>query len=290
MKKFNGTDYDGLLPLAYNALNSQQLDGKTFNEIQNLFTSTDLYLYTGVYVGTGKTGTDNAVSLTFPFEPIVLFMPQILEQTLYAQALLTSITTENYSNSPWLNSLKIKKSTDGKTFFWYASEASYQYNISGRTYHYLAIGGYDMGGINEWVIIQTETWTVPKTGRYMLELYGGGGAGASVNPRGASCQSYDSISLIKGEKINATIGIGGYAYSGLVSDGGSTTFGSYSVAGATSSIGYGTYGKGAGNKGVTPTSLNTPVYSTGTLGKYYGYGVSGEYGGPRAVYLKYLGA
>jgi hypothetical protein len=33
MKKFNGTDYDGLLPLAYNALNSQQLGGKTYDEI-----------------------------------------------------------------------------------------------------------------------------------------------------------------------------------------------------------------------------------------------------------------
>lgn len=33
MKKFNGTDYDNLLPLAYNALNSQQLVGKTFDEI-----------------------------------------------------------------------------------------------------------------------------------------------------------------------------------------------------------------------------------------------------------------
>ena len=56
MKKFNGTDYDNLLPLAYNALNSQQLDGRTFDEIYNLFTSTDLYLYTGQYTGTGTYG------------------------------------------------------------------------------------------------------------------------------------------------------------------------------------------------------------------------------------------
>ena len=37
MKKFNGTDYDGLLPLAYNALNSDNsalLGGKSFEDIQ----------------------------------------------------------------------------------------------------------------------------------------------------------------------------------------------------------------------------------------------------------------
>lgn len=67
MKKFNGTDYDGLLPLAYNALNSQQLDGKTFDEIQNLFTSVDLKMYSGQYTGTGSYGSDNPVFITFPF-------------------------------------------------------------------------------------------------------------------------------------------------------------------------------------------------------------------------------
>lgn len=33
MKKFNGTDYDGLLPLAYNALNSDLLGGQSLAEV-----------------------------------------------------------------------------------------------------------------------------------------------------------------------------------------------------------------------------------------------------------------
>lgn len=152
-------------------------------------------------------------------------------------------------------------------------------------------------GATEWTITQSGTWTVPRTGRYYIELYGGGGAGASTGyPGGASCQSYDSISLAKGQSFSVIVGAAGYAYSGTVENGGSTTFGSYSVNGATSSTGWGNFGKGAGNKGVTPTSETDYVYSTGTQGKYYGYGLGGGasgyngYAGPGAVYLKYLGA
>lgn len=70
MKKFNGTDYDGLLPLAYNALNSQQLDGKTFDEIQNLFTSNA----SGSYVGNGKYGENNPVVINCGFKPKILML------------------------------------------------------------------------------------------------------------------------------------------------------------------------------------------------------------------------
>lgn len=80
MKKFNGTDYDGLLPLAYNALNSQQLDGKTFNEIQNLFEDLVVnfsYFSYGSYKGTNTYGPRYPNSIQFSFNPKLFFLYSI---------------------------------------------------------------------------------------------------------------------------------------------------------------------------------------------------------------------
>lgn len=77
MKKFNGTDYDGLLPLAYNALNSQQLDGKTFNQIQNLFDSEITkrpLIATGTYIGTGTYGQNSPTIINCGFKPKLIFI------------------------------------------------------------------------------------------------------------------------------------------------------------------------------------------------------------------------
>lgn len=84
MKKFNGTDYDSLLPLAYNALNSQQLDGKTFNEIQNLFS----YIASGSYVGTGTYGQNNPTTINCGFKPKGIFIAQ--EEVLYPKNVYVS--------------------------------------------------------------------------------------------------------------------------------------------------------------------------------------------------------
>lgn len=150
------------------------------------------------------------------------------------------------------------------------------------------------GGQTEWTITQSGTWTVPRTGRYYIELYGGGGGGngTSSNGRtgGSSCQSYDSITLTKDQNLPVSIGVGG-AYEGRT--GTATTFGNYSVnggGGATSSAG----GAGAGNLGKNGSqyysSQVSPNYSDGTFGTQYGFGSKGNnQAGPGAVYLKYLG-
>ena len=294
MKQWNGTSFDNVLPLAYNA---KQLEGQSLAEVKQWVKDNGLLLYTGQYVGTGTYGESNANSVIFPFKPIIFIHPAY--DTLQ-QVLLTDLLTTSYRSRRFyaLNneSAFLKKSNDGKTIYWYGDSSYKSFNEYGRTYYFAAIGGYNMAS-NEYTITRSGTWTVPRTGRYYMELYGGGGAGGSAGyAGGASCQSYDSISLTEGQSFSVTVGAAGYSYSDTVRNGGSTTFGSYSVAGATSSTGWGNFGKGAGNKGVTPTSETDYVYSTGTQGKYYGYGLGGGasgyngYAGPGAVYLKYLGA
>ena len=165
-----------------------------------------------------------------------------------------------------------------------------------------------MGAETEWIITSSGTWTVPRTGRYMIELYGGGG-GAWNNPYndffsyqgGSSCQTYDSVMLTEGNTINVSIGVGG-GYSNYASpepkplNSTGTTFGSYSVAGggrATGSSG----GAAAGNKGTVGVNKTGTNPSSGKFGNLYGYGGfggtaspnNGSNGGPGAVYIKYLG-
>ena len=176
------------------------------------------------------------------------------------------------------------------------------------------------GGQTEWTITQSGTWTVPRTGRYYMELYGGGGGATNYgNLRilegavsgGSSCQSYSSINLTAGDSIAVSIGVGGTSDYGSrptrTSTG--TSFGSYSVAaGGMASVPNTTDepsgGTSAGNLG-TNGSYNTSYssgalnYSNGMLKTLYGYGgwggvgsstSDGTSGGPGAVYLKYLGA
>lgn len=171
------------------------------------------------------------------------------------------------------------------------------------------------------LITSSTTFTVPYTGNYYLELYGGGGGCGGLKScslqGGSSCQSYDSIALTAGNKIKVVIGTGGtstgptsYEYESVGSAGTATTFGSYTVNGG----GYTRYylngnqytvspRAAAGNKGTVGWGTGSNYKyeknnNNGLYGNLYGYGgfsctMTNVYqyanGGPRAVYLKYLG-
>ena len=302
MKQWNGTSFDNVLPLAYNA---KQLDGQSLAEVKQWVQDNGLLLYTGQYTGTGTYGQNNPTSITFPFEPILLIGPNT-HNTLRRNTVIicNEIDTTYNGNYYWFEDSQVamKKSDDKKTISWFSAHPDSQCNTAGVTYYFVAIGGYDMGGQTEWTITSSGTWTVPKNGRYMLELYGKGGngarnsyRGASVASGGASCQVYDEISLSSGDIIN------------IVIDSGRTSFGNYTVDAATSAhwdnvTSTMTSGVGTGNKGANGTysyasGSDWPnVYGTGTFSQKYGYGGGAEYasygtdGGPGAVYLKYLGA
>ena len=292
MKQWNGTSFDNVLPLAYNA---KQLEGQSLAEVKQWVQDNGLLLYTGQYVGTGTYGKSNAKSVTFPFEPIIFIHP--LNNTAYnlQQVLLTNLLTTSYDAYQFyaLNNegVFLKKSNDGKTIYWYGNSTKTNLNYSGATYYFAAIGGYDMGGKipvgATFTITSSESWKVPATGRYMLELYGMGGNGFGTQGFGAtggsSCQHYDSIALTKGSIQQVVIGD---------SSNSATKFGSYSVnngGNASSNAG----GLGSGNYGTNGTrGSDLPVnLSNGALSERYGYGGNWSFGSaaPGAVYIKYLG-
>ena len=316
MKQWNGTSFDNVLPLAYNAKNAEALAGSSLGDIQQWVQDNGLLLYTGNYVGTGKYGSSNATILTFPFEPTILFFPSGGTSGRYsiynpAYAVLTGYLSTRYLANTFFRptsntDISIKKSSDGKTISFYGENESAQKNESGVRYYFAAIAS----PVTEWTITTSGNWIVPRTGKYYLELYGGGGVPSNFAARqysgGSSCQSYDSVSLAAGDSIAVSIGVGGtYASNGSkVTAGTGTTFGSYSVAAggnSTSSAG----GKAAGNKGAVGNRSSSQYSSVATFtsgvlytsyGLFYGSGTSADTNtvstsaNDGAVYLKYLGS
>lgn len=98
---------------------------------------------TGSYTGTGTYGASSPNSLTFEFEPRVVFVNSV-KDTFFAifQAgveCATSIRTES-SRIIQPKAGNLTTSFSGKTLKWYFSDALYQGNGSGYEYKYIAIG------------------------------------------------------------------------------------------------------------------------------------------------------
>ena len=147
MKQWNGTSFDNVLPLAYNA---KQLGGQSLAEVKQWVQDNGLLLYTGQYTGTGTYGSKNPTSITFPFEPILFFIPSAGGDNV--NTIRCNYLTESYQECTLAGSGRdvatghMKKSVDGKTISWYANSAVSQQNKTGNIYYFAAIGGYDMGG------------------------------------------------------------------------------------------------------------------------------------------------
>ena len=156
MKQWNGTSFDNVLPLAYNA---KQLEGQSLAEVKQWVQDNNLLLYTGQYIGTGTYGENAAMTLTFPFEPLIIALPfnykNMVDSNGAQSFVQVNAMPTDYNWEKWLMFTTMptdkpcyaKKSADGKTINWYSNEsASDQANVGGTTYYFAAIGGYDMGG------------------------------------------------------------------------------------------------------------------------------------------------
>jgi len=147
MKQWNGSSFDNVLPLAYNA---KQLEGQSLAEVKQWVQDNGLLLYTGFYTGTGTYGANKPTVLQFPFEPIIWFTP------IYSLSLQPYWQLCNMFSTNWIemrpnygisSSCNVSMSSDRKSIFIYSSSnAERQLNDSGSIYYFAAIGGYDMGG------------------------------------------------------------------------------------------------------------------------------------------------
>ena len=316
MKHFNGVDYDTLLPA------SVQLE-----KIK--------------YTGTGLFGESSPTSVMFSSAPQLVLLPNYgipnKDGTLWRVHTNQSFTPAELFSTSYIQIasytsgadgvLYAKKSDDGKTFSWYADKgAKQQSNTRGKEYYCYGISGLMSAigaGSTTWLFTENQTFIVPFTGRYYLELHGGGGganSGYDVNRNyfsaggGGSGQKYDAMSLTAGESVNIVIGSAGQQ-SGTGTPavaGGLTSFGAYSVngggeakfSGSSINVAYLVAGAGSGNIGTSGSKILNSEDSVasggvggGIVGSFYGCGgaeaastISGrKYPTAGAVYLKYLG-
>lgn len=112
---------------------------------------------TGSYMGTGTVGSNNPNILTFDFVPkyVRIVCVRIPQNLGYVASAMPSDNSNYYTNEFLMGSISIdantiygpsqrmliKKSADGKTLTWSSSQtAAEQYNVSGYTYYWIAIG------------------------------------------------------------------------------------------------------------------------------------------------------
>lgn len=115
---------------------------------------------TGSYVGTGTYGSSNPNSLTFDFEPKIVFLYMGYNELLGSNTMsfftsvqsyysnnmifpeaLTTTYKENMGFALMNGTSYGKKSSDGKKIFWYHTHSAIeQHNKSGEVYRYIAIG------------------------------------------------------------------------------------------------------------------------------------------------------
>ncbi len=88
---------------------------------------------TGSYVGTGTYGKNNPNSITFDFEPkLVILQEDATVIMIRGTSKATYYTTTSYS---------LTLTWSGNVLSWYSTEsAGRQFNTSGETYHWVAIG------------------------------------------------------------------------------------------------------------------------------------------------------
>lgn len=330
MKKFNGTDYDNLLPLAYNALDSNLLNGKSYQEIVEIVGTggENCRIAYGSYVGNGLSGAKNPNKIDCGFCPLLVMVSSSSSNHYWA--------VRGFDNFYYNNNRENEMTWGDTGVSWYYPQDDPYYPPSGNqmnaintTYYYLVLGYSTVGeqgnifpDRKEWTVTRNMTWTVPYTGNYFVELYGGGGSGniksywvndvnyVAFAEGGSSCQRYESLHLTKNSKMVITIGIGASKVrsSEAATNATGTSFRTYSVAGGgngqvsvenntTNNQAIG--GTGAGNKGTTRKANSKGTvgstysinYSNGIYAKQFGYSNDPNSRQARngAVYIKYLG-
>ena len=112
----------------------------------------------GSYVGAGVAGVDSPNVLQFPFVPKTVeilayfsssaVIPTLADKNGRVALMICDRLGEEYSDGTGLfngspsdaNMMRGKRSADGKIVYWYTNDAGTQFNQSGYTYYYRALG------------------------------------------------------------------------------------------------------------------------------------------------------
>lgn len=311
MKQYNAIDYDNLYPATLSSLvRYPPVSGMISTNVEGALG--ELYQYvsgvkgfkitTGQYSGTGTHGASHPTSLTFDKSVKFLFVVNnthgfgtMSREAVSIISWAGQLTDSSKLSSDYTPARTYLITNNGKTISWYSNEVVTQMNISGDVYKYFAVLENveyipDVGA--KFIYTEDTTFIVPATGLYSIELHGGGGSGGighydnvdytatSGSAGGGSGEIYNNVSLTKNDSYQITIGQGGIIYSGssLPSgtngvQGGTTSFGTYSVAG-----GYG--GLGVVDKTRQPGgNASGSLATNGQNGDYWGNITRGGSGG-----------
>lgn len=95
-------------------------------------------IYTTSYVGNGKHGSDNPITLTFPHKPLLIAVQSATEADLYI--ILRDCKINHYLGG---SNYVLSTTWNGNTVSWYGDHSLAQMNKSGTTYHLVALLAMD---------------------------------------------------------------------------------------------------------------------------------------------------
>ena len=110
--------------------------GKTLDEV----TAFPAQVYTGSYVGTGTYGASNPTTLSFPFEPKMVIIAANAYQGGITHPLIRPDTVGYVTIAASIYSTMVVSWAGKEISFYDANSAIRQFNNSGTTYYYIALG------------------------------------------------------------------------------------------------------------------------------------------------------
>lgn len=110
--------------------------GKTLDEV----TAFPCQVYTGSYVGTGTYGASNPTTLSFPFEPKMVIIAANAYQGGITHPLIRPDTVGYVTIAASIYSSMVVSWAGKEISFYDANSAIRQFNNSGTTYYYIALG------------------------------------------------------------------------------------------------------------------------------------------------------
>ena len=127
---------------------SPAINATELQAMSNTIYKGTLYAEVVGYYGTGNSGADYPCSITFTYPVDVIIMVEygdvgfnpLNESTNYAVVMAEEDTDyqQKHGFTNALSASRGKRSSDNKTYYWYNSNASSQYNNSGK--HFMFIG------------------------------------------------------------------------------------------------------------------------------------------------------